>query len=78
MESQETAAAYLKCALADCGFEQDARQQCLLYTSQSRWAELLRLLNRQRCILLEDLHTAQRKVDAVDYVIRLTAQQKSL
>ena len=34
MESNETAAAYLKCALADCGFAEDARQQCLLYAIQ--------------------------------------------
>lgn len=79
MEIKETAAAYsyLEDALADCGMEEDGQKQCLSCVMEGRRPELLRLLNRQRRLLMQELHAAQRKVDALDHVIRSVEEQKN-
>lgn len=35
-----------------------------------RTDELMKLLRRKRCDLIDDMHLSQRKVDRLDYIIR--------
>lgn len=65
---------YLECSLKDCGFEEAAAAQYIRYAEENRTADLLRLLNRQRKKLMENLHTAQKRVDTVDFMIRSVEQ----
>ncbi|ERI99683.1 MULTISPECIES: hypothetical protein [Eubacteriales] len=60
-----SAAADTERCLLDCGFPGEARRQYLRCAT-----DRLPLLYRQRRALMDDLHAVQRKVDAVDYLIR--------
>lgn len=63
-------------ALEDCGFQEAAQKQYLMYEKENRRADLLQLLYRQRAVLLGDLHTAQIKMDRIDFVIHAVEQKE--
>lgn len=65
MEREIPSAADTERCLLDCGFPGESRRQ-YLHCATDR----LPLLYRQRKALMDDLHAVQRKVDAVDYLIR--------
>ena len=59
----------LRCSLKDCGFETEDTERYLEYAEEHRAAEQLRLLNRQRRKLMDELHMVQKQVDVVDFMI---------
>ena len=61
---------YLRSCLHDCGFGEQMTAKCLQCIGEKRRLELLRLLNLQRGKLMDELHTAQRRIDTMDYIIR--------
>lgn len=70
MRATENNEAYIRRGLKDCGFQAAAAEEYLQYAREQRQTEQLRLLNRQRRKLMDDLHTAQKQVDVVDFMIR--------
>lgn len=61
---------YLQCSLKDCGFDETDMEKYLKYEEEHRKAEQLRLLNKQRRKLMDNLHMTQKRVDTVDFIIR--------
>lgn len=76
MNISDSSATDLKESLTDCGFQEEMRRQYFQYAHQNRTDDLLRLLYRQRKILMDDLHMVQRRVDTVDFIIH-SIQQKN-
>lgn len=64
----------LQCSLRDCGFDKEDTEQYLECAAEYRIIEQLRLLNRKRKKLMDDLHMAQKRVDTVDFMIRSVKQ----
>ena len=46
------------------------REEDLLLCRAGRLEELKKALRKQRCVLMDELHESQRKVDRIDTVIR--------
>lgn len=59
-----------------CDFPAEIQDQIRQALRDHQSAELLYLLQGQRCQLMDQLHAAQRKVDALDYGLRLAEQKK--
>ncbi len=55
--------------LADCGCCEQTVQEYLACGAENRTADQLRLLQQHRRVLMDSLHLAQRRVDAVDFLI---------
>lgn len=66
----ETRAEALLCRnLRDAGCEEEEIRQFLRLGRQGRHREQLGLLSAHRAALLERLHTSQRQIDCLDYLI---------
>ena len=59
---------------AGCSTE-TAQRIGTLYESGS-YSEMLHQMKKQRCVLLEQMHESQRKVDRMDFLIR--GQEKQM
>jgi len=70
VRATENSEAYIKRGLRDCGFKAAAAEEYLQYAREQRQTEQLRLLNLHRRKLMGDLHTAQKQVDVMDFLIR--------
>ena len=55
---------------AGCTQEEIKRAVCLLKAGSSN--ELTRFLKQCRCVLMEQMHESQERVDRMDYLIRQT------
>ena len=60
----------LSMTLSDAGLGQEAIAQAERLMEAGRTEELIRFLRLCRCGLMDDLHTAQRRVDRLDHLIR--------
>lgn len=70
MEEQEIAG-----CLNACGFQAGLRERYLVFAKEGQTAAQLRLLRQQRKRLMEDLHTVQKQVDCIDFIIRRLEQE---
>lgn len=57
------------CTLYEIGLKAAAMKQFLSFDSAHNRAEQIKLLNMRRSDLLEDVHTRQKLLDRVDYMI---------
>lgn len=64
----------LQC-LKDCGCDERTAKQFLAYGQEARPRDQIRLLNRRRRSLMDDLHENQKKVDCIDFMIRELEQK---
>ncbi len=59
----------LPTALRDAGCDEQLAERILALEDERATREELRLLKAQRRKLLTDMHTAQRAIDCLDYVV---------
>jgi len=59
----------LPAALRDAGCDRQLAERILALDGERATREELRLLKSQRRKLLADMHTAQRAIDCLDYVV---------
>ncbi len=57
------------CTLYSVGLNADTIKRFLLLAKENNQAEQIKLLNKHRANLLEDVHTKQKLLDQVDYMI---------
>lgn len=57
-------------ALADSGCSEKLIKEFMLLKKDGRPDEQLRLLFKQRRVLLDQIHLYQRRIDCLDYLIR--------
>ena len=55
--------------LVDIGFSDEMISSCVLMQKEGRNKELLRTLQSSRRDLLTNIHTEQRKLDCLDYLV---------
>lgn len=65
-------------SLLKSGMDMDALKKYLRLLNDERGSkeEQIRMLRKQRCQLLDDLHDKQQTLDALDYLIRETQNHK--
>ncbi len=51
------------------GFAPEQQERYLALERQGRREECVRMLRRQRCVLVDALHEAQRPIDVIDWEI---------
>ena len=73
-EYQRSAEETVKC-LKDCGCDERTEEQFLAYEKEDRTKDQIRLLNKSRRSLMDDLHKSQKKVDCIDFIIRELEQK---
>ncbi len=61
----------LPTALRDAGCDMQTAERIMALDGRQATREELRLLKDQRRRLLADLHTAQRAIDCLDYVVSI-------
>lgn len=64
--------------LCDAGCCEDTSCRFLEYESDSRTDDQIRLLARQRREIMERLHSDQKKVDCIDYLILKLRQRSAI
>lgn len=63
--------------LEDAGCDQDLISEiCRLYTGGEKGTVISRL-RRHRCMLMDELHESQEKVDRLDFVLRKISKSQS-
>lgn len=55
--------------LLDAGCDEETAGSCMAYAKQGEWELLPPLLARHRKTLLERLHTDQRQIDCLDFLL---------
>lgn len=53
-----------------CGFQSELRERYLVFARSGQKKAQIRLLWQQRKRLMESLHTVQKQVDCIDFIIR--------
>ena len=53
-----------------CGFQSELRERYLVFAKGGQTKAQIRLLWQQRKLLMDDLHTVQKQVDCIDFIIR--------
>ena len=61
----------LRQGLRDSGCTEDAAAMICSLCSAGDYAQMFRQMKKQRCALVEEMHESQKKVDRMDYLIRL-------
>lgn len=61
----------LSTALRDAGCDNQLAERIMVLDGRQATREELRLLKDQRRKLLTDMHTAQRAIDCLDYVVSI-------
>ena len=56
--------------LSDFGFSEEQKKTLKIISETGTKSELIRYLKKYRCILMDEMHESQRKVDRMDYLIR--------
>lgn len=62
----------LKSCMEDAGIRQEAVAKAIELYQRDAHDELVRFLRLQRCELVAEMHESQRRVDRMDFLIRLT------
>ena len=65
----------LKTNLADAGCGTQAAEYILKAYADGKLDDSLRMMKRDRCRLMEELHESGRKVDCLDFLIRRTEKE---
>ena len=60
--------------LENCGCSPQLTKRFQLYTRENKPHEQLRLLKKQRKSLMDNLHTAQKQIECLDYIVRKLEQ----
>ena len=55
--------------LIDAGCDQEIVQKCMDLSQGKKTAEIKRILARHRLTLLDTVHTEQKKIDCLDYLL---------
>ncbi len=56
--------------LSDFGFSEEQKKTLKIISETGPKSELIRYLKKCRCVLMDEMHESQRKVDRMDYLIR--------
>ena len=56
--------------LSDFGFSEEQKKTLKIISETGLKSELIRYLKKCRCVLMDEMHESQRKVDRMDYLIR--------
>ena len=65
----------LRCYLKDCGCSAEQAAEYLKMAASGNTRDQLIFMKRQRNMVMDQLHTATRQVDCIDYVIRELEQE---
>ncbi len=57
--------------LADAGGTQETGTAICTLFETGEYGEMLRQMKKQRCELIHEMHESQKKIDCIDYLIRL-------
>ena len=64
--------------LIDAGCSQEIVRQCMKLARGKKIAEMQRILARHRQTLLDSVHTGQKQIDCLDYLVyHMEKQEKS-
>lgn len=75
MTGLQTSETELMQCLKDCGCDEEAAKQFLIYVQENRLKDQIRLLYRFRRPFLDALHDDQRRIDCIDFMIRKLEQK---
>ncbi len=56
--------------LSDAGCSKEASERIGILFETGRYSEVLHQMKKQRCMLIEQMHESQRRVDRIDFLIR--------
>ncbi|MCR4813631.1 MAG: hypothetical protein K5879_02255 [Lachnospiraceae bacterium] len=56
--------------LSDIGCDDKQKETAKMFLNSGQKSELIGYLKKCRCILMDEMHESQRKVDHMDYLIR--------
>ena len=55
--------------LADAGYNEKEITVCMEYAKTSEWKKLISMLTRYKKTLLEQVHTSEKQIDCLDFLI---------
>ena len=55
--------------LIEAGCDQNTAEQCMAFTKEGRFADMLPILIGHRKTLLGSLHKSQKQIDCLDYLL---------
>lgn len=55
--------------LVDAGCDEPTIQRCMLIVRSGRYNQMLPILSQHRASLLETVHSGQKQIDCLDYLI---------
>ena len=61
--------------LSDAGCSAEAAQRIGALYEAGGYDEMLHQMKEQRCVLMEEMHESQRKIDRMDFLIRNQEKQ---
>lgn len=63
--------------LKDAGCKEDVIKRFMNYAMEGKLKQQLKLLAKHRCLLLDEIHEEQKKIDCLDYLIYKMKKQVS-
>lgn len=61
--------------LADAGCSARESERIIRMCESGSWKDALQQMRKNRCRLMEELHESGRKVDCMDFLIRVTEKE---
>ncbi len=61
--------------LKDSGCTEEAAAKICALCSAGDYEAMLHQMKKQRCVLMEEMHESQKKVDRMDYLIHMQEKQ---
>lgn len=55
--------------LIDAGCDEQTTEKCMSIVKSGRYLEMLPILSQHRKILLDMVHSGQKKIDCLDYLV---------
>ena len=55
--------------LVDAGMDSAAVKQCMPFVKEENFSGMLPILSKHRAVLLDSIHTGQKQIDCLDYLI---------
>ncbi len=69
MANAMNALAILHESLIDAGCDEKTTEQCMALAKEHKQADILPLLSAHRASLLNTVHTSQRQIDCLDFLV---------
>ena len=66
----------MKTVLRDSGFAEEDMQRSILLYEAGEMKEFIRCLRKQRCVLMDEMHESQKRIDRLDSLIRQTERKR--